>query len=630
MCGITGLAGVDLLKDDIKQILERMTTAILHRGPDDAGYFVTGSVGLGMRRLGIIDLEGGKQPIHNETETIHVVCNGEIYNYRELRTSLEESGHKFYTGSDTEVVVHAYEEYGERCFEKFRGMFAVALWDGDRRQLLMAVDRLGIKPLYYANTGRDLVFGSELKCLTVSARVGLDLNYDALAQYFTLGYIPAPATIFKPVNKLLPGHYLCWTPSGGARTQAYWDLPTDGVRFDRPLFQTRTELLELLKDAVRSHLISDVSLGAFLSGGIDSSSIVALMSQVMSEPVKTFSIGFAEKEYCELDKARLVAQHFQTDHHEMIVEPETVDVLPKLVSHFGEPFADSSALPTYYLSKMAREHVKVALSGDGGDEFFLGYTTFQGLEFARYMNKVPPVFCNAASAILKKMDSTGRADGVSRWKKRISDSMLPVRDAYYSKITIGGLDAVFPALSRELREKMGSCRPFDAVSRYLDAYPSNKDTDPLDPFIYAGIKTSLPGDMLVKVDRMSMANSLEVRVPLLDHVLAEFVATIPVSQRFPHWRLKGLLKDTMAGLLPDEILKQPKRGFVIPLSAWFRGDMSSFVRDTLFSELSLRSGFWDEEGLRKMLDEHSQGEKNHGTAIWSMLMLALWYQDINK
>jgi len=630
MCGIAGLFNVNLSTDEIWTVIRRMTVAIVHRGPDDDGYFVSAPVALGMRRLSIIDLESGKQPIHNEDSTIQVVFNGEIYNYPELKISLQSLGHVFYTQSDTEVIVHAYEEYGEVFLNKLRGMFSLALWDVQRQIYLLAIDRMGIKPLYYAINEQGLVFGSELSCLLTSGQIARDMDYNALSQYFTFGYIPGPYTIFKKVNKLLPGHYLRWTPSGKISIEPYWDFSKDSIRFDRPLAQTRKELRETVKEAVRSHLISDVPLGAFLSGGIDSSIVVALMSEINPGAVKTFSIGFAEREFNELDKARLVAKRFHTEHHELIVEPDAVDILPKIVRHFGEPFADSSALPTYYVSKMARQYVKVVLSGDGGDELFLGYTIFRGLEFARYAQRFPAPIRRALVATAVSLPGIGKSawkDKVMHFKKQVRDSMLPPREAFYRKMTAGGLDVISPLLSSDVRNHFVGQNPYWEFDEYLDDWADAR-AHPLEQFVYAGLKIPLAWDMLVKVDRMSMANSLEVRVPFLDHVLAEFVSTIPIEQRFPQWRLKGLLRDTMEDLLPPEILNQPKHGFTIPLAAWFRDDLTGFAADVLLSQEARQSGFLDGAAIEKLLFNHQQGAHNLGTEIWSLLLFELWRQQV--
>lgn len=581
-----------------------------------------------MRRLSIIDLEMGQQPIHNEDSTLHLVFNGELYNYRTLRFDLESSGHLFRTKSDTEVIVHAYEEWGTSCLDSFRGMFALALWDDRQRMLLLAVDRFGIKPLYYSIVGGDIVFGSELACLLASGHLRKDVEDAALAEYFTLGYVPPPATIFRDARKLEPGTFLQWRPNDDPTVNRYWDLPsacdTDGSA-RAPL---REKLRELLRDAVRAHLVSDVPVGAFLSGGIDSSAVVALMSEVSSEPVRTFSIGFEAREHDERPLARLVAERFKTEHHEFALEPESVDVLPKLVSHFQEPFADSSALPTYYVSKLARGSVKVALSGDGGDELFLGYTVFRGVELARYAQTLPPALRRLMISLPDRIPPTVDPrwnDRVARLQKLLADTSLPPEAAYRSKITMAGLPLLWPLLTRELRTRLEGQNPFRAID---DALAAAAPAPSLERIIYSGLKVSLPGDMLVKVDRMSMANSLEVRVPLLDHVLAQFVAQIPVVTRFSRWRLKALLKETMADSLPREILRQRKHGFTIPLAAWFRGDLSSFATDVLVSKEARERGYLDVPAIELFLREHRRGTRNVGPAIWSLLMFELWCREV--
>lgn len=627
MCGITGLIDLKLPTSEMSTTIRRMTATITHRGPDDDGYFVCAPVALGMRRLSIIDLEGGKQPIHNEDSTIQVVFNGEIYNYAMLKTSLQSLGHVFYTHSDTEVIAHAYEEYGKMFLGKLEGMFSIALWDVRNQVLLLAIDRMGIKPLYYAANDHGLVFGSELICLLTSGQISHDMDYNALSQYFALGFISAPQSIYQKVNKLLMGHYLIWTPAGKIRIEPYWDFPKDSIRYDRPLAQTRKELREALKAAVQSHLISDVPLGAFLSGGIDSSIIVALMSENHPGMVKTFSIGFAEPKFNELDKARLVAERFQTDHHEYILEPDSVDILPQIVRSFGEPFSDSSALPVYYVSKMAREYVKVVLSGDGGDELFLGYSYFMGLEVARYAQKIPDSLLRALSSAAENLPLFGKPawrDNIAQFKKRMKDSLLPPRESFFRKVAAGDPENISSLISSDLKDRFVNKQPNRELEEALDTWSAK--THPLEQFVYASLKVPLVWDMLVKVDRMSMANSLEVRVPFLDHILAEFVSTIPVEQRFPHWRLKGLLKSTMADLLPPGILNQPKRGFDIPLTTWFRGDLSGYIADTLLSRQARQSGFLNCGAIEKLLLEHRQGKRNIGREIWSLLIFEIWRQ----
>jgi asparagine synthase (glutamine-hydrolysing) len=628
MCGICGIASA--VPDHVIDVrgLRRMTDVMAYRGPDDAGTYVSDKVGLAMRRLSIIDLELGHQPIHNENQTVHLVFNGELYNYRSLQSQLTSRGHTFQTNSDTEVVVHAYEEWGISCLNAFRGMFAFGLWDDPNETMFLAVDRFGIKPLYYCLPAKDLVFGSELACLLASGRLVKEVEDGALAEYFTLGYVPPPATIFRHAHKLEPATYLRWTPREGPSVERYWDIPLardDGTRDRNGL---RRELRALLRDAVQAHLVSDVPVGAFLSGGIDSSTVVALMSEVSDEPVQTFSIGFGAEEHDERPFARLVAERFRTNHHEFVVEPESVDVLPKLVSHFQEPFADSSALPTYYLSRLARSTVKVALSGDGGDEMFVGYTAFQGVELARYAQSLPPSARHLMNVLARRLPrgvSPRWSDRVGRWQKWISDTALPPEAAYRSKMTMTGVPVVWPLLTADFRRRLQGQNPFRAVD---DAFAATAAVTPLERILHAGLKVSLPGDMLVKVDRMSMANSLEVRVPLLDHVVAEFVAKIPVATRFPRWRLKALLKETMADSLPREVLQHRKHGFTIPLAAWFRDDLGHFAAEILLSVEARDRGFLDTRALERFLREHTRGGQNLGSAIWSLLMFELWCREV--
>jgi asparagine synthase (glutamine-hydrolysing) len=626
MCGICGIALVAPTNRIDANVLRRMADVVAYRGPDDDGMYVSDRIGLAMRRLSIIDLVGGKQPIHNEDSTLHIVFNGELYNYRDLRGELKTRGHAFRTDSDTEVVVHAYEEWGASCLDRFRGMFAFAIWDEPQETLLLAVDRFGIKPLYYGSQGNDFVFGSELACLLASDAFLKEVDHASLAEYFTLGYVPPPATIFRHARKLEPGTYLRWTPAGTASTERYWDVPV--VAREEAPNDIRHELRERLRDAVRAHLVSDVPVGAFLSGGIDSSTVVALMSEVSEEPVRTFSIGFAAAEHDERPLARLVAERFKTQHQEFLLEPESAGILPKLVSHFQEPFADSSALPTYYVSKLARTSVKVALSGDGGDEMFAGYTAFLGVKLARHAQVLPASLRRGLRALSGRpvpAMASRWTDPVSLWQKRVADTMLSPDKAYKSKITMTGLSVVWPLLTEDLKEELAAHNPFRAVDRALAAAAAGT---PVERAVYTALKVSLPGDMLVKVDRMSMANSLEVRVPLLDHVLAEFVAQIPVSVRFPRWRLKALLKDTMADSLPPELFRHRKHGFTIPLSAWFRGDLAGFATEVLLSRETRDRGYFDTKALEAFLHEHTHGRRNLGAAIWSILMFELWCRQI--
>jgi asparagine synthase (glutamine-hydrolysing) len=630
MCGICGIAHTDADRPVDPALVRSMTDAIVHRGPDDDGSFVDGAIGLGVRRLSIIDVEGGRQPIANEGRSVRLVYNGEIYNYRQLRRELERAGHVFSTDSDTEVVVHAYEDDAVTFLDRLRGMFALALWDERGGTLLLAVDRFGIKPLYYAINADGIAFGSELKCVVRSGMAATEVDHVGLAQYLTFSYIPPPATIFVGVRKLAPGTYLRWAPDRHAEIHRYWELPsvTNGAH---TAAETQAHVRDVLADAVRSHLVSDVPVGAFLSGGIDSSAIVALMSEASPEPVRTFSIGFTDPRHSELSKARIVARKYNTDHHELIVEPEAVDLLPKLIAHFDEPFGDASALPTYHVSKLAREHVKVVLSGDGGDELFLGYTLFRGLTLARHAQALPAPLRRGLATLVDQVPATPSAalnDRLAGLRKRVADTLLPPRDAYKRKIAAPGLDVLRPLLSSDLRNSFAHVNPYQVVDDWLDAYAEHDGVHPLSSFVYTGFQTSLAGDMLVKVDRMSMANSLEVRVPLLDHLLAEHVAGIPIERRMPAGRLKGLLRDTLATELPHEIRNAPKRGFTVPLKTWFRGDLDAFAREVLASPDVERRGFFDRSAVEEMLGRHRSGTDDLGTEVWVLLVLELWCREV--
>ncbi len=607
-----------------------MCAAIEHRGPDDEGMFLEGSVGLGVRRLSIIDLPGGHQPISNEDGTVTVAYNGEIYNYRELMEDLRARGHTFATSADTEVLVHGYEEFGDNLLQRLRGMFAFAIWDSRREQIFAAVDRFGIKPFYWGHGTKGFVFGSELSCVLASDLVPRELDGQAVAEYFALGYVPAPLSIFSAVRKLPPGTHLRWKRGSQPCIETYWRPPYAQSQNGADPAELRIALLHELREAVRSHLVSDVPVGAFLSGGIDSSIVVALMAEASAEPVPTFSIGFPDAEHDELDKARLVASRFGTDHRELVIEPDSVDVLPKLVSHFAEPFADSSALPTYYVSALAAESVKVALSGDGGDELFVGYTTFRGVELARSLERLPGPVRRAIGGASRNAPRLPwppvLADRVERALKRGTDSLAGPIDAYKSKVALTDPGLILSAFTPDFRSEIGAHDPFRAIDASLAL--SQSGGDPLERFLRVNLDVSLPSGMLVKVDRMSMARSLEVRVPLLDHVLAQFILELPVRTRFPHWRLKGMLRDSVRELLPEPILRQRKHGFTVPVTRWFRDDLNGFVRDVLLDNLTARRGYFDVDQVRMLLASHASGRRDAGALIWSLLMFELWCRQV--
>lgn len=625
MCGITGF--VDLWSTaearDAQarpQLLDEMCQVIRHRGPDDQGVMLDDGVALGMRRLSIIDLSGGRQPISNEDGTVTIVFNGEIYNYRDLQTRLQAQGHHFATNSDTETIVHAYEEHGAGCVESLRGMFSFAIWDDREKKLFIARDRVGKKPLYYSVTRQGtFVFGSELKSLLKHPEVEREINPQALDAYFSLGYVPDPLTIFHNIEKLPPGHHLTFT-KGRLTLERYWDFRYEangnGHRADDYL----EELRELLEESVRLRLVSDVPLGAFLSGGIDSSTVVALMARNMDQPVKTFSIGFNEDSYDELKYARLTAQKFGTDHHEFVVTPGICDVVDELAWHFDEPFADSSAIPTYVVSKLAREHVTVVLTGDGGDELFAGYTRYVTERKRRAFDLVPGMFKQGLMSPLSRRLPHGA------WGRNYlhNVSLAPV-GRYLDNVSI------FTGPNKELlysddfhellgdREQMGS---------YFLELSSNVRTDAaLDSLLYIDSKTYLPGDILTKVDRASMAVSLEARVPLLDHKLIEFVTRIPAGLKMVGMETKHLFKQAVAELVPNEILNRPKQGFGVPIQQWINQQLRDRIRDTLNDQRTLQRGYISRNHIEVLLKEHERGRRDHSMALWSLLMLELWHRN---
>jgi len=620
MCGICGIALADSDAAVDPSELARMSATIVHRGPDSEGSFLGAGVGLAARRLKIIDLDHGDQPIANEDATLQLVFNGEIYNFRELRRELERLGHRFRTHSDTEVIVHAWEEWGDASLGRLRGMFAFALWNAEDDSLLLAVDRFGIKPLYYAHSPASLVFGSELGAVAACNRVPRELDDAALAEYLTLGYIPPPATIFERVRKLPPGTLLRWRRGESPATARYWAPPAETQR--RPASDLRRELRSALRDAVESHLVSDVPVGVLLSGGLDSSTVLALMCELGAAPVQTFSVGFGARGFDELEPARRVAGYFGAEHHELVLESDAPAVLEEIVGHFHEPFADPAALPLYEVARLAGSHVKVALSGDGGDELLVGYTTFRGVEAARIAQRLPGPVRHWLRATRPLPRGPSRLAGAARlWDTRLRESTLPPLDAYRRKITLAGLDALAPLLSGDLRSRLAGRDPFRRVDAVLDGHAG----PPLARAVAASRGVSLPGDMLVKVDRMSMAHSLEVRVPLLDHVLAELVATIPVEQLFPRWRLKGLIKDTLGDVLPRDVIRRPKHGFDVPLALWFRGDLGRFAEDVLLDPRSRDRGLVEPRTLAAALRAQRAGDANSAPQLWTLLVLELWF-----
>ncbi len=611
MCGIAGIASLDGRPVEMEE-LRSMCAALVHRGPDDEGFYLRDGAGLGMRRLSIIDLETGRQPVRNEDGTVWVVFNGEIYNFRQLRRELEGRGHSFYTATDTETIAHLYEEYGARCVEKLRGMFAFAVWDERRRRLVLGRDRLGIKPLYYAQVGGRLVFASELKALLQLPEVPGRLDWSALGYLFTFLCTPRSESIIEGVRKLEPGHILIATPGQELRVERYWDVEFE-PEHGRPEAYFVERLRELLEESIGLHLVSDVPLGAFLSGGMDSSAVVATMSRLTSAPVKTFSIGFREPEYDELPSARVVAQRFGTEHHELVLEPDVLGIIHDLAWHLDEPFGDASAIPTYMVSKLAADHVTVVLSGDGGDELFAGYDRYLVEQRERRLRFVPALARDAVGAIGRSLPPGMRGRNFLR------HVALAGIDRYLDAATLFRMDEQQRLFRPDAFEHLSRHDPWRTAAAPL----GNGRRHWLSALQRLDLMTYLPLDILTKVDRTSMAHSLEARVPLLDHKLVEFAATIPPNLQLRNGTTKYIFKRAMAGILPQSVITRPKHGFGIPLGRWFRGQLVGFVRDLLLSERSRQRGILDAAYIEALVERHERG-RDLDLQLWTAMSFELW------
>lgn len=611
MCGIAGIMSFNGSPVSLEE-LRWMCAAISHRGPDDDGFYLGSGVGLGMRRLSIIDLETGRQPVRNEDGSVQVVFNGEIYNFKELRDELTRQGHSFYTATDTETIVHLYEEHGPRCVEKMRGMFTFALWDARRRKLLLGRDRLGIKPLYYGQIGGRLIFASELKAILQLPEVERELNWRAVSHLFASLCTPQSESIIEGVYKLPPAHLLIASPETGVSVERYWD-----VKFE-PDYNKKEEdfverLRELLEESVRMHLVSDVPLGAFLSGGIDSSSVVAMAARLTPGTLKTFSIGFRVGDYNELPDARRVAERFGTDHHELVLEPDVLDVIEDLAWYLDEPFGDSSAIPTFMVSKLASQHVTVVLSGDGGDELFAGYDRYLAEKWMRNIRFLPPAARNAIKWIRR-----GIPEGM-RGRNLLHRISLPDTERYLDASTLFKKEEQGKLFRAEVSELLAGYDPGSVAAQRLPPTSGHW----LSALQWLDLHNYLPLDILTKVDRMSMAHSIEARPPLLDHKLVEFAATIPPELRLRGRTTKYIFKRAMRGILPDETIDKPKQGFAIPLGRWFRGQLGPFVRDLLLSETSRRRGIFDPEYIEKLLKWHAKG-RELDMQLWTLISFELW------
>ncbi len=624
MCGISGifhLNGQPVEKNDI----ETMNQTMIHRGPDGQGIFTQAEIGLGHRRLSIIDLEAGKQPMSNADGSIQVVFNGEIYNYLELKKELEAKGYQFRTRSDTESIIYAYEAYGDSFVEKLRGMFAIGLWDSRNKKLILTRDRVGKKPLYYYLDQHRIVFASELKAVIALPGIPKELDIQALDAYLSFGYVPSPLSIFKHIRKLPPASVaVCTTKSFNVRE--YWNL--DMTQPDLSLNDDSIEELEAIFDeSVRLRLMSDVPLGAFLSGGVDSSAVVASMSRLMgNERVKTASIGFSEKKFNELEYAEIVAKHCNADHSEFVVQPDALSILDKLVWHLDEPFADSSAIPTYYVSQMARKKVTVALSGDGGDETFAGYVGRYSMNRFEdsIRRKIPPIIRQKVlaplAAIYPRRDDLPRP---LRLKRFLANLSLPIEQAYFRDMSFYFL----PEMKKELytpdtAKAIGNFNAFDVLGKHFAA---NQNPDPVTRVQYVDIKTYMTEDILVKVDRMSMANSLEVRAPILDHKLMEFAGRLSSDFKLRGQTSKYIFKKMNEHRLPENILYRKKQGFSIPMTTWMRHDLREFAREKLFAGSALSQHF-NMKYVKQLWDENISGHKDHSTSLWGLMMFEMWHK----
>ena len=623
MCGIAGFADAAERSGPLPparqqadfHLVHRMCDVIRHRGPDDEGIHVGPGVGLGMRRLSIIDLAGGRQPIHNETGELSVVFNGEIYNYRELRAELEALGHRFATSSDTESIVHAYEQWGEDAFRRLRGMFAIALWDAPHRTLLLARDRAGQKPLHYAERGGRLYFGSEIKSLLAVGAIEPRLNLAALDHYLAFLYTPREDSIFEGVRKLPPGHFLRWR-SGRSEVRQYWQIGAEET-FAGSEAEAVEALSGVLQDAVTSHMVSDVPLGAFLSGGVDSSAVVGMMSRVSSRPVKTFSIGFDDPAFDELEHARTVARHFGTDHHEFVVKPDGLSILGDLIAHFDEPFADSSAIPTWYVSEIARRHVTVVLSGDGGDELFGGYDRYLPHPRVAQFDRIPLPGLRSAAALAWPLLPHG-----TRGKNFLRHVAKDAAGRYMDSIAYFHRDERAALYTGGARHALASDAE-RALWRHLDRFVSLPHDSRMMRFDF---ETYLPEDVLTKVDRMSMAHSIETRVPLLDNEVIDFAATLPARFKIKNGRRKHVLKQTLEPLLPADILNRRKQGFGVPLGNWFRGGLTGLFSEVLEAPRTRQRGYFEPAFVSRLLKEHLAGQRDHTLRLWQLLVFELWHR----
>jgi asparagine synthase (glutamine-hydrolysing) len=625
MCGICGKIYFDTSKKVDPSLIDRMTSVLNHRGPDDRGVYAEANVGLGHQRLSIIDLSSaGHQPMTNEDNSIRIVYNGEIYNFDDLRKELEAKGHVFRSQTDTEVIIHLYEEEGTDCVCRLRGMFAFAIWDFRQQQLFLARDRAGKKPLVYASADGAFLFASEIKSLLKDPAVNTQVNPEALHHYLTYQYVPGPQTIFKGIHKLPPAHRLVLR-NGKITLNRYWNLSYSGKLKLAGLSDYKEKFRDVFCEAVKIRMRSDVPLGAFLSGGIDSSATVAVMSRFANAPIKTFAIGFEESDFNELQYARTVAQQFQTEHTEFVVKPDALKILPKIIWHYDEPFADPSAIPTYYVSKLTREHVTVALNGDGGDESFAGYERYIANRLAAVYAKIP--FCLREKIIKKAVNRLSYREyrwSFSRRLKRFINGIAEEPAASYVQWLC--------YFNNEMKESLYAqsfsqqVTAFDSVALTAEMYDKSDADNLLEKTLFADVMLYLPYDLLVKVDIASMAHSLEARSPFLDHKVMEFAASLPASLKLRGLQTKYILKKAFEDLLPKQILYRKKMGFGVPLLRWFQHELKPVAYDILLDHRTTDRGYFKRDAVKLLLDEHAGLQADHSYRIWALLLLELWHR----
>ena len=623
MCGIAGKVDFAGVVDE--EVLHRMCSVMEHRGPDSRGVYLADGVGLGVQRLAIIDVAGGDQPIANEDGTVVVVMNGEIYNYLELRHDLELRGHTFSTRSDTEVLVHLYEIHGDRMVDHLRGMFAFAIWDASKRLLFCARDRVGKKPLFWARSGSTVWFASEVRALLEDPAIPREPDLAAISAYLTVGYVPHPTSAFRDVRKLPPASTLTLT-GAGELLGPYWSLDYERKLEDVPQTELAERLWEEIREATRIRLMSEVPLGALLSGGIDSSAVVAAMAEHTTGRVKTFSIGFPDAAFNELRYARLIADRFDTDHHEFVVEPKAVEIAPRLAVHYGEPFADASAIPSFYVAELTSRHVTVVLNGDGGDESFAGYNRYKSNHLAARLNWLPRPLQRAAPAVVRPLGEGPHGNSTRTRVARLARSLAMTSAERYA-MWMSSYDEIRrrSLMTPEFAAAADGARAEEVLTAAWDRCRSPAIVDHM---LATDVQTYLPGDLLVKMDIATMAYSVEARSPLLDHRVMEFASSIPAGLKLRGLQGKVILRDALRGRLPDEVLDLPKMGFAVPLARWFREDLRSLPEDVLLDPVSTRRGYFRREPIERMIAEHRAGRADHSARLWNLLQLELWHQEV--